>query len=391
MSLDKKILRKLNSRLISTQFLKKSAGGKSSLVDISDALCGVNSQNFRDSYMSYWTRSTSFSEKKLVSSIRPRGDLSRTWTVRGTVHTFPTSDYKVHVFGSPVERFLKSFDRYAKQLGVPDREARINRLYEPLLDEIGNKRVTTDYVHNFISDQLDRMGLKGRQELERGWSSEKLMGPTWTGIYELSYLGLISNAGREGSGNMWMSTRHWLGTEVGEPDFYGNATELIKKYIDRYGPVTLQDISYWTGHRVSTLNEVIKGLKGEINQEKVDGSSQPYFFMEELESDYPPPPHIAVLPRFDSLIMGYKDKTRILDHAYLDRISVQAGVIMPTILVNGFVQGVWKKKQSGKTLRITIDTFKKFSDKNKKAVENKFLKFAEHGELKLELKYSAVR
>ena len=387
MALDRKILRNLNSRIIYNQFLRKSANGKSSLVDVSDALCGVNSQNFRDSYMSYWARTSGFSEKKLLSSIKPKGELSRAWTVRGTVHTFPTRDYKIHIFGSPVERFLKSYDRYAKQLGVPDRETRVKKLYEPLLDEIGNRKVSTDFVHSFISNQLESMGLKGRQELERGWSSEKIMGPTWRGIYELSYTGLLSNAGREGSGNLWMSTKEWLGSETGEPDFYGNAKELVRRYIDRYGPVTLQDIAYWTGHRVSTLNEIIEELKGEISQEIFNGTSQLHYFIGELDTDYSSPPHIVVLPRFDSLIMGYKDKARILDHAYLGRISIQAGIIMPTVLVHGFVQGVWRKSTKGKTLNITVEPFRKFSDRDKSAIGRSFQKFADHEKLDLVLKF----
>lgn len=390
MPLDRNTLRKLNSRLIFSQFLKKSANGKSSLVDVSDALCGVNSQNFRDSYMSYWTRSTGFSENKLVSSIKPRGELSRTWTVRGTVHTFPTTDYKVHVFGSPVEKFLKSNDRYAKQLGVPDRETRIRKLYEPLLDEIGGSKVTTDFVHNFISDRLDSMGLKGRQKLERGWSSEKIMGPTWRGIHELSYLGLLSNAGRRGSGNLWMSTKHWLGYEPSDWNFYGNAKELVKKYIEKYGPVTIQDIAYWTGHKMSTLVEILADLKPEINNEQINDSLDKYYLTEEMESDYPPPPHIIVLPRFDSLIMGYRNKSRILDHDFLDRVSIQAGIIMPTILVDGFVKGVWSKSTKGKTLNISVEPFKKFTDRNMKTLERKFSKFAIHEGLNLNLKFSTA-
>lgn len=391
MSIDRKLLRKLNSRLIYTQFLKKSASGKSSLVKISDALCGVNSQNFRDSYMSYWSRSSRFSEKRLISSIRPKGELSRTWTVRETVHTFPTRDYKTHVFGSPVERFLKSYDRYAKQLNVPDRETRIKKLYEPLLDEIGSRKVSTDFVHNFISDKLDSMGLKGRQELGRGWSSEKIMGPTWRGIYELSYMGLLSNAGREGSGNLWMSTKQWLGFEANDPYFYGNAKELVKMYIDRYGPVTLQDIAYWTGHGISTLNEIIEDLRGEINQGIFDGTSRLHYYTEELGSDYPRPPHIIILPRFDTLIMGYKDKTRILDHAYLDRISVNAGVIMPTILVNGFVQSVWRKSMKGKSINIAVEPFRRLSDRDTLAIEKKFQKFADLENMNLVLKFHPVK
>lgn len=385
--MDKKILRQLNYRLIWNQFLKKPSGGKDSMVTVSDGLCGVNSQNFRDSYMSYWSRTTRFTEKKLLSSFKPNGVLSRTWTVRGTVHTFPTRDYEVHVFGSPVERYLMSHDRYARQLGVPNRQGRIAHLYEPLLDEIGKEKVTTEFVHNFLAVQLEKLGIKGKQKLERGWTSEKTMGVTWNGLYELSYLGMLSNAGRKGSGNLWTSTRHWLGRELSDQDPKVNARKLLLKYIDRYGPVTLKDIAYWTGHKVSFLTEMLSELKGEINSDTFPGSNEIYYLTEELQEYNSRSPHIIILPRFDSLIMGYSDKSRILDHRFLDRISVKAGVINPTILVNGFVQGVWRKNVKGKTMGITVELFRKVNDRDMKKISEKFSDFSSYEGMDADIRF----
>lgn len=388
--MDKGTLRKLNSRLLFQQNLSRPARGATPLVTVSDSCCGINSQNFRDSYMSFWSRSSGFTEEKLNSSIGPGGTLSRTWTVRGTVHTFPTKDYSVYVFGSPVERYLNAHDRYARQLGLPNREGRIRLLYEPLLDEMGNEKVSTDFVISYISTRLEEMGIKSQRHLSRGWSTEKILGPIWEGVTEMSYMGLLSNAGRKGSGNLWMSTKHWLGSELKEPDFEESASKLVKKYIEKYGPVTLKDIAYWTGHKIEFLKKILEKIRPEIQYEKNGGSSQFHYFVEKMDEDIPRPPSAIILPRFDSLIMGYSDKSRFLNPQFKDVVSAKAGVIKPTILLDGFVQGIWTKEKRGRSLRITVAQFRKFPQRSMKAVERKFTRFADHENLNLELKFREI-
>lgn len=76
------------------------------------------------------------------------------------MHTFPSKDYYVHVFGSGRKRILSSYDSWAKQLGIPPREVRIESLYQPLLDQIKGRSVSSGYVKRYMNEQLARLGLK---------------------------------------------------------------------------------------------------------------------------------------------------------------------------------------------------------------------------------------
>lgn len=382
-----KLIKKLNSKLISNQYLTSVASGSNSLVEVAESTCGINSQNVSDSQMSFWARSDNFSQESLNSSFVPKGTISRTWTVRGTVHTFPTRDYNVHVFGSPVERHLSAYDSYAKQLGVPSREKRIRFLYEPLLDEMGQGTFSTDDVNKFISSRLEEIGIKGIRRMGRGWTKEKTLGPTWEGIREMSYMGLLTNAGRRGSGNIWMATRHWVGTNIRKPDLMESAKALVYSYIERYGPVTAQDIYYWTGHKKDVIRRILNEIGTDLVSEKIGGSGEIYYSTEHLENSYPEPPHALILPRFDSLMMSYYDKSRIMDPRFKKIVSAPAGIIMPTILIDGFVHGIWRKEIKGKNLRISVTKLKTFSSSGIKAVESKFREFADHEEMNLDLNF----
>lgn len=377
-NLDRNTLKRMNRRLLTSLRLSAKAHGQDSLVLVSRSCCGINSQNFRDSFQSFWARADSFCDSALVSSIKPCGSLTRTWTVRGTVHTFPTQDYYKHVFGSPVSRVLHSYDRYARQLGVPNREKRIELLYQPLLDEIKGEYVTKRFIGDFISERLTQMGIKGKMKLRRGWTSEATYSHTWEGVEEMSYMGLLVNAGRKGSENLWMSTRHWLGSRFSDPDPADCAAGLIRSYIEQYGPVTLNDIAYWSGHRKGDVAKILDSIRGDLKEERYKDFKDVYYAIHDSMDDAYDPPHALILPGFDSLIMGHSDKSRILHHTKRELVFTSAGVINPTILIRGFVAGTWKKNTQGSKNSVTVRPFKYFTVRDRKAVLEKFQEYGEY-------------
>src|SRR5256885_10928358 len=64
------------------------------------------------------------------------------------MHTIPTKDYWVYVFGGPGRRFQQWFDRTAKKRGIPDRDFRIRFLYQPFLDHIKGRAATSKEVRS---------------------------------------------------------------------------------------------------------------------------------------------------------------------------------------------------------------------------------------------------
>ncbi len=187
--IDSPVLRALNRRILASQYLSRKASGPRAVVKVAEACCGVNSQDLLESYSSFWARVNGFRDSNLTSELRPKGGLVRTWTVRSTMHTIPTRDYWVYVFGGPGRRFQPWFDRTAKKRGIPDRDFRVQFLYQPLLDHIKGRAVTSNEIQQFMIERLTRHGLRSRMKLQRGWSSQPTHGPSWTGMSEMSYLG----------------------------------------------------------------------------------------------------------------------------------------------------------------------------------------------------------
>jgi hypothetical protein len=89
------------------QCLSKKASGSKSVVRVAEGCCGINSQDLRESFSSFWARIEGFRDSDLLNEYKPGGGLVRTWTIRSTMHTFPSKDYYIHVFGSGCKRILQ--------------------------------------------------------------------------------------------------------------------------------------------------------------------------------------------------------------------------------------------------------------------------------------------
>ncbi len=386
--MNQRTLKSLNKRLLMTQHLSKKASGPHSAVVVSEGCCGINSQDFRESFSSFWARTDGFTDDNLLFELRPRGGLARTWTIRGTVHIFPSKDYYIHVFGSPRKRILSRYDRAAKRRGIPDRAARIESLYQPLLDEIKGQAVTSDHIGRSMSGRLVRLGLKGKTKLTRGWSNKPTYGPSWIGITEMSYLGLLVNAGRKGSASLWMRTEDWLNTGRRVPDSEECVVELVRRYIHMYGPVTRSDIAYWSWLLSDEVDTSLKALKGDLVEERFEGTKETYYSLGGQSESEVEPPRAAVLPEFDSLMMGYRDKSRYMSQERVKSVFKSFGIVSPTILLDGFVAATWKRKKDRERTTINVTPLQELHTRGRRLIEERFAEYGDYLGTRVSVEFS---
>ncbi len=346
----------------------------------------MNSQDFRESLSSFWARVDGFKDQQALDELRPKGGLARTWTVRGTMHTFPARDYYLHVFGSPRKRILSRYESYAKKLGVPPLETRMDRMYQPLLDEIRGRTVTSSFIKEFVSARLTRLGVKAKRKLRRGWSSTPTMGPAWAGITEMSYLGLIVGAGRRGSESLWARTSDWLGVGRKVPEPEECVAGLVRKYVEAYGPVTRMDVYMWSGLTMKEVTAALEALKSDLQETRLEG-------VVHYDTGYAPsdarPPIATVLPEFDSLTMGYKDRSRFLPKELTGEVFRPQGVVAPTILIDGFVGATWRRKKDGKRAIVQISPLTEMNSTVKRSIQERFEDYAAYQGTDMQLSFVA--
>jgi len=379
-------LRVLNRRLLASQYLSRKASGPRAVVKVAEACCGINSQDLLESNSSFWARIDGFRDSDLTSELRPKGGLVRTWTVRSTMHTIPSKDYWIYVLGGPGRRFQPWFDRTAKKRGIPDRDFRVRFLYQPFLDHIKGRAVTSTKVKQFMIERLTRHGLRSRMKLQRGWSSTPIQGPSWTGMSEMSHLGLLVNAGRKGSESLWMGSSDYLAAPRSLPDPEACTVELLRKHIEHYGPVTREDIAYWSFLRKDQVDAALEGLKKDLTKEKFH-SSEEYFSLGEDSGEQLEPPRVVILPEFDSLMMGYKDKSRFLSQDRVKNVFGSFAAVNRTILLNGFVAATWKRKKNRAGMIVNVTPLRSLKARERRSIEEEFANYAEYQAAKISVEF----
>ncbi len=136
--------------------------------------------------------------------------------------------------------------------------------------------------------------------------------------------------GRSGRA-MWAAADHWLGTLGSEADAEG----FLRRYLAAFGPATVKDMTLWSG--LTRLKDVVRGMdlavvRDEDGRELFDLPDAPL-----VDPDTPAP--VRFLPEFDNLLLGHDDRTRVISDEDYRRGIVIGG--KPTLLVDGFVHGIW--------------------------------------------------
>jgi hypothetical protein len=298
------------------------------------------------------------------------------------MHTIPVKDYWVHVLGGPGRRFQPWFDRTAKKRGIPDRDFRIRFLYQPLLDNIKGRAVTSKEIRQFMIERLAQHGLRSRMKLQRGWSSTPTHGPSWTGMSEMSYLGLIVSAGRKGAETLWMGSADYLPERRNVPGPEECTVELVRKYIEHYGPVTREDVAYWSFLRKDEVDRALEALNKDLTKEKLS-SSEEYFSFGGDSDKVVEPPKAVILPEFDSLLMGYKDKSRFLSNDGVKKVFGNFAAVNRTVLLDGFVAATWKRKKNRDGMTVDVHPLRAMRPAEKRSIEEEFSNYSDYQQTKI--------
>jgi hypothetical protein len=141
--------------------------------------------------------------------------------------------------------------------------------------------------------------------------------------------------------------------------------ELAKKYFTSHGPATLQDFVWWSGLSVSNARSALESIKPGLLSATVD--SRIYYF---FESDYESKrkKSIHFLPAFDEFIVSYKNRSASLDPSLLKKVVTGYSIFSPTIVIDGIVEGMWKRTIKKDTVTIETMLFKEMDKIRKQAI-----------------------
>lgn len=152
----------------------------------------------------------------------------------------------------------------------------------------------------------------------------------------------------------------WLGAD-GWPTTDEALEHVVRRYLGAFGPATAADLSQWSGLSVGTVRPGIAALDsaGELRRfsdergrELLDLEGAPL-----PDADTPAPPRL--LPMWDSTLLAFADRTRLISDADRRVVIARNGDTLPTFTVDGVVAGLWwAAAEPGGRTHILIEPFR---------------------------------
>jgi hypothetical protein len=148
------------------------------------------------------------------------------------------------------------------------------------------------------------------------------------------------------------SAEAWLGRSL-DPSPPPEA--LITRYLGAFGPATVADVQTWSG--LTRLAEVVNRLRPGLRSFR-DEQGRELFDLPEAPRPGPDTPApVRLVAEFDNLILSHADRTRVVSSANRPRLSSLNGIFPGTVLVDGFVAGMWRLTRSRRSAVLSVELF----------------------------------
>ena len=148
--------------------------------------------------------------------------------------------------------------------------------------------------------------------------------------------------------------------------------ELTKRFFYSRGPATVNDFSTWSGLTISDARKGLDIVKAHFLQEVVHNETYYFTPTSVVNTDVP---LTRLLPIYDEYIMGYKNRSAVLE--FKDLASTESNFVFDqTIVIDGQIAGTWRRVVTAKNIDIELTLFKKLNELEESALTDSISHFS---------------
>ncbi|MDH6195230.1 hypothetical protein M2272_001859 [Mycobacterium frederiksbergense] len=147
----------------------------------------------------------------------------------------------------------------------------------------------------------------------------------------------------------WAAMSDWLGTALPAAEPEHARAELVRAWLQTFGPATLTDIKWWFGNTLTWARHALRDI-GAVEVDLSDSAGSPgvgYVLPDDLDVEPEPEPWGALLPGLDVTTMGWFDRDWYLGE-HRGQVFDTNGNAGPTAWWNGRVVGGWGHDADGR-------------------------------------------
>ncbi|MEU7690962.1 winged helix DNA-binding domain-containing protein [Microbispora hainanensis] len=325
--------RALNRATLARQFLLDRTGAPA--LDVIAHLCGMQAQEPQEPFAGLWSRVRDFRPATLDGLLTGR-HVVRTHLMRRTVHLVTAADALAWRSRHDTMLRRRVLTTYRRELAGldPDEVAAAGR------------EVMADGRPRTMAELVDALAVRRPAPPRRALG--ELLVAALIPMAQLPPRGLWRT--KAGVRNLPLAT--WLGRDIAPLPADGSdpaGQALVRRYLAAFGPATSADLRAWCG--LAGLPAAVDAVRGELVAFRDERGRQLLDLPDAPRPDPGTPAPVRFLPAFDNAILGYHDRSRIVDDAHRGLSVAGARVV----LVDGRVSATWDAT-AGATAGTTVGT-----------------------------------
>ena len=273
----------------------------------------------------------------------------RTWPMRGTLHLVAAADVRWLLALLTPRQIAQSAGRY-RQVELDD--TAFGQSQAIFTKELHGRQTRT---RDELYDALARGGIA--PDGQRGYHL----------LARAAQDGLICFGPMHGKQQTFVLLDEWVPPT---PPFSRAEAlaKLARRYFTSHGPATVQDLARWAGITLTDAKQGLADAGDSLIQETVAG--QAYWLPHSTPSADTSTAQLYMLPGFDEFVLGYGDRSAVLDATYAQRICPGGnGVFRPTIVADGAIVGTWKRTIKKRHITVEWEPFRPFTARAEKALD----------------------
>lgn len=280
------------------------------------------------------------------------GHIIRTWPMRGTLHVVAAADVR-WMLSLTSAKNVSGSQRRRDALELDDKTlARCHQVFVKTLQ--GGKQKTRNEMCAAL--EADGISVEGQRAYHILWNA--------------ALHGLICLASTDAKEQNFALLEEWVKPVKAKTRDEALA-ELAWRYFSSRGPATIKDFIWWSGLSATEARAGLEDIKAKLISEAVGKTV--YWMSPDITLPKEEVRAFA-LPGFDEYILGYQDRSAVLDPQHADKICPGGnGMFASTIVIDGQVVGTWKRTVKKNAIAITAMPF----DKLNKAEMSAFKQAAE--------------
>lgn len=325
------------------------------------SLGAVQSQDYAHSLWALGLR-TKHAKLTDVEQAITDGKIIRTWLMRGTVHMILAEDiaWMRNLFS---ERILARL--------TPKAWA-----YHDMTPEL------MDHAKTMITQALSGKTVLTRKELISRLADSGIPDDKQQSYFIFGYLsqsGIICPGPPQGKDQTFALLDDWA-TNQRILTRKESLAVLAERFFTSHGPATVQDFANWSGLKVSDAKFGLAAVQDKL---KSLTHNNAVYWLSPLAQEGS---GLFLLPGYDELLIGYKDRTPAFETYGPTPISTYNGMFYATIVEDGQVLGVWKRIIKPKAIDAVLHPIIKLNAEQLTQIKAQIAAYAEFLGKRVELK-----